>query len=79
MTSSAPLVFALAEVLVPDASLVVGDVQRRPVRFRTRRQGVVVVDRDRVVDPHACRLGARCSTSFSNANSGECTPTTTNP
>ena len=62
MTRSHSLVRALAEVVVADAPLGVGEVQRRPVVVAERAPDrVVVVDRDRVVDPHRRRpRGGRC-------------------
>jgi len=52
------LVFAFAEVVVPDAALRVGEVQGRPVVVAEGTPyRVVVVDRDRVTDPHV-PLGA---------------------
>jgi hypothetical protein len=46
------LVTALAEVVVPDDAVRVDEVERRPVVVvEGPPDGVVVVDRDRVVDP----------------------------
>ena len=47
------LVFAFAEVVMPDMPLRVSEVQGRPVVIgEGAPYRVVVVDRDRVVDPH---------------------------
>src|SRR2546423_11946219 len=47
------LVLALAEVMMPDPPLRVGEVQRGPVVVvEGGPYPVVVVDRDRVIDPH---------------------------
>ena len=44
---------ALAEVAEPDAPVAVDEVERRPVLVGERAPDrVVVVDRNRVVDPH---------------------------
>jgi hypothetical protein len=48
------LVLAFAEMVMPDTPLHVGEVQRGPVvTVEGTPYRVVVVDRDRVVDPHA--------------------------
>ena len=53
------LVFAFAEVVVPDAALRVGEVQGRPVVVgEGAPYRVVVVDRDRVIDPHVLHSAA---------------------
>ena len=50
-------VLALAEMVVPNPTLRVGEVQRRPVVVgEGAPDGVVVVDRDRVVDSEVARL-----------------------
>ena len=53
------LVFAFAEVMMPDAPLRVGEVQGGPVVVgEGTPDRVVVVDRDRVVDPHVAHGAA---------------------
>ena len=69
-------VLALAEVVVPDPSLGIGEVDRRPEVVGERPPDpVVAVDRDRVLDPEGARLrDRRCRRSCSNPNSGVWTP-----
>ncbi len=53
------LVLAFAKVVIPDPSLRVGDIDRGPVCVVERApHRVVVVDRDRIVDPHLLRRAA---------------------
>ena len=53
MMTSRPVVVALPELMMSDASLGVDEVQGRPVVVGERvPDAVVVVDRDRVLDPH---------------------------
>ena len=74
------LVASFAEVVVADDAVRVDEVERRPVVVVERAPDlVVVVERDRVVDPSllvACRTR---SSSCSNENSGVWTPITTSP
>ena len=57
-----PLVLALAEAVVPDLPFRVHEVDRGPVAVvEGLPDRVVVVDRDRIADPHLLRLpGGRC-------------------
>ena len=49
-------VLTLAELVVPDSSLRVGDVQRRPVLVAEGPPDrIVAVERDRILDPHVLR------------------------
>ena len=53
------LVFAFAEVVVPDAPLRVGEVQGGPVVIvEGAPYRVVVVERDRIIDPHVVHSAA---------------------
>ena len=73
-------VLALAEVVVPDAALGVGEVQRWPEAVgEGAPDGVVVVDRHGVFDPEVARLRDHVVDVGSNPNSGVCTPTTVSP
>jgi hypothetical protein len=67
-------------VVVSDDALRVDEVERRPsIVVEGAPDLVVVVERDRVVDPRsfvACRTR---SISCSNENSGVCRPITTSP
>jgi hypothetical protein len=74
------LIATLAEVLVDDDAVGVDQVQRRPVVVvEGAPAGVVVVDRDRVVDPSGLVARRTRSSWCSKENSGVWTPMTTNP
>ena len=74
------LVFAFAEVVMPDASLGVGEVESGPVVVGERDPDrVFVIERDRVVDRHVRHGPAENPASCSKENSGVCTPMTASP
>jgi len=74
------LVFALAEVVVPDPALRVGEVQRGSVVVAERGPyPVVVVGRDRVVDPHLLYGAPDVTGVVLEPELGVCTPITTSP
>ena len=67
---------ALAEVMMPDPPLSIHDIDCRPIFVRERAPyRVVAVERDRIIDPPVFTARRTFSMSFSNPNSGECTPT----
>ena len=71
------LVFAFAEVVVPDAPQRVGEIQGGPVVIvEGAPDRVVVVERDRIIDPHVPHGAADVVQVVLEAEPGVCTPIT---
>jgi hypothetical protein len=80
MTRSDLAIFALPEVVITNSSFPVDEVLRRPVFVVERLPNpVVAVDGDRVGDLQIAQAFSTFTRSFSNENSGVCTPITTRP
>ena len=73
-------VFALAKVMMSNMPLRIDEIEGRPiVVIEGTPYRIVAIDRDRIIDPHVPRGPANITDVCSNANSGVCTPITTNP
>ncbi len=74
------LVFALAELMMPNMPLRIYKIESRPIVVSERAPYcLIAIDRDRKSILMALAAQRTLSTFCSNSNSGECTPITTNP